>query len=439
MAKEEIIVEFGAEAFYLPGVKALVTETNSPRPTSTSLDDTTTTDVAPWGDNNDFPQKVIEDVRKDPEIGTLLDKQARLLYSGGLIWGKIETQEGGKEIMKPLDDSRNKQIKEAFKLSNIKRYLLEASRDLYWFGNIFPELVTSKDRSRIAQICVQAAEECRWSFQNPTTGLINTCYINANWPDAKAADKFTKKLPVLDPYFDVITQIKDSKATNFIYPLSYPSPGNKYYQLTDWNSIRQSGWLDVSRAIPKIKKYLLEKQTTIKYHIEISQLYWKKKFPDFDNKSPEEKVQIKEEELKAFQKTMSGTDQAGNNFFTTMLTDEANGRDMSLWKITPIDDKISDGKYLEDGKEASLYKMSAVGLHPALVGTMPNNGLGGAGSNIREAYNLHMLSITAHQDIILEPIYIMRDYNGWGDDIEFRFRNSFMNTLDKGTETTKTI
>lgn len=439
MAKEEIIVEFGAEAFYLPGVKALVTETNSPRPTSTSLDDTTTTDVAPWGDNNDFPQKVIEDVRKDPEIGTLLDKQARLLYSGGLIWGTIETQEGGKEIMKPLDDSRNKQIKEAFKLSNIKRYLLEASRDLYWFGNIFPELVTSKDRSRIAQICVQAAEECRWSFQNPTTGLINTCYINANWPNAKASDKFTKKLPVLDPYFDVITQIKDSKSTNFIYPLSYPSPGNKYYQLTDWNSIRQSGWLDVSRAIPKIKKYLLEKQTTIKYHIEISQLYWKKKFPDWDNKSPEEKVQIKEEELKAFQSTMSGTDQAGNNFFTTMLTDEANGRDMSLWKITPIDDKISDGKYLEDGKEASLYKMSAVGLHPALVGTMPNNGLGGAGSNIREAYNLHMLSITAHQDIILEPLYIMRDYNGWGDDVEFRFRNSFMNTLDKGTETTKTI
>lgn len=439
MAKEEIIVEFGAEAFYLPGVKALVTETNSPRPTSTSLDDTTTTDVAPWGDNNDFPQKVIEDVRKDPEIGTLLDKQARLLYSGGLIWGTITTQEGGKEIMKPLDDSRNKQIKEAFKLSNIKRYLLEASRDLYWFGNIFPELVTSKDRSRIAQICVQAAEECRWSFQNPTTGLINTCYINANWPNAKASDKFTKKLPVLDPYFDVITQIKDSKATNFIYPLSYPSPGNKYYQLTDWNSIRQSGWLDVSRAIPKIKKYLLEKQTTIKYHIEISQLYWKKKFPDFDNKSPEEKVKIKEDELKAFQSTMSGTDQAGNNFFTTMLTDEANGRDMSLWKITPIDDKISDGKYLEDGKEASLYKMSAVGLHPALVGTMPNNGLGGAGSNIREAYNLHMLSITAHQDIILEPLYIMRDYNGWGDDVEFRFRNSFMNTLDKGTETTKTI
>lgn len=439
MDKNKIITEYSSQTFYLPGISALVTETKSPRPTSTTLDDTQTTTVAPWGYENDFPQKVIEDVRKDPEIGTLLDKQARLLYSGGLIWGTIETQEGGKEIMKPLAPARDKIIKDAFRMSNIKRYLLEATRDLYWFGNIFPELVTSRDRKTIAQICVQAAEECRWSYQDPNTGLIKHCYINANWPDATATDKLTKKLPVLDPYFNVVEQIKSAKETNFIYPLSYPSPGNKYYQLTDWNSIRSSGWLDVSRAIPKIKKYLLEKQTTIKYHIEISQLYWEKKYPDFATKSQEEKVKIKEEDLKAFQSTMSGTDQAGNNFITAMLTDEVNGKEFSLWKITPIDDKISDGKYLEDGKEASLYKMSAVGLHPALVGTMPNNGLGGAGSNIREAYNLHMLSVTAHQDIILEPIYVMRDYNDWGDDVEFRFRNSFMNTLDKGTETTKSI
>jgi hypothetical protein len=29
-------------------------------------------------------------------------------------------------------------------------------------------------------------------------------------------------------------------------------------------------------------------------------------------------------------------------------------------------------------------------------------------------------------------------YNGWDENVEFRFRNSFMNTLDKGEETSQT-
>ena len=78
-----------------------------------------------------------------------------------------------------------------------------------------------------------------------------------------------------------------------------------------------------------------------------------------------------------------------------------------------------------------------MGIHPALLGTMPNNGMGGAGSNIREAYLLYMLKIKAHQDIILEPLNtVVNYYNGW-DEVTFRFKNNAMTTLDKGKETQK--
>ena len=74
-------------------------------------------------------------------------------------------------------------------------------------------------------------------------------------------------------------------------------------------------------------------------------------------------------------------------------------------------------------------------MHPALSGITPNSGMGGAGSNIREAYNLHIIMNQFNQDLILEPLYVVRDYNGWGDDIEFKFKNSLMTTLDAGKET----
>jgi hypothetical protein len=271
-------------------------------------------------------------------------------------------------------------------------------------------------------------------------GKINNCYIATNWPDAKLTDNTTKKVAVLDPYYDPASYLQSlSSGTNFIYPLSIPTPGSNYYQLADWNSIRASGWLDVSRAIPKFKKSVLEKQMTIKYHIEISDQYWVKKFTEWDSLSTEEKAVKKKTEIEQFQSIMAGAEKSGNNLYTTMITDVAMSKEYSLWKINVLDDKLKDGTFLEDGKDASLYKYSAMGIHPALLGTMPNNGLGGAGSNIREAYILHLMTERAVQDILLEPLMnLVNPYNGW-DDVTWRFKNSFMNTLDKGSQTSNSI
>jgi len=408
------------------------------KPTTTVVKAEGTEVFSPWGEDNDFPQKVIADVQAVPAIGPLLDTQARLLYSGGLAWGRIEYGADGQEKMVPLEDSKNKVIKEFMRRTNIGLYLIEAATDLYWFKNVFPELILSKDRSEILQICTQAAEECRWEKQDKSTGLVKNCYISANWPDAKVSDKETKKLPVLDPYYDPATALSERKdGTNYIYPLSYPSPGNKYYQLASWNALRSSGWLDVIKSIPKFKKALLENQLTIKYHIEISDQYWGWKFKDFQKKTESEQKKLITGEIQAFVDAMKGADKTGKPFFSAFKSDPHTGKDYSGWKVHVIDDKIKDGQYLEDGKEASAQIMNAIGVHPALTGMTPDSGLGGAGSNIREAYNLHILTNRPHQDLILAPLYLIKQYNGWDEEVEFRFRNSFMNTLDKGSETTQ--
>lgn len=436
---ENVIIAPDGTAALMTSIKAVVTMPDAPtRYTSPLVKPEGSSKMAPWGDNNDFPQKVIEDVRKDPEIGTLLDKEARLLYSGGLVYGTLEVQEGGKEILKPLTGNDLKNVSGWMRRSNINRYLYEGSKDIYWFFNAFPEIILSNDRKTIAQLCIQPAEQCRWEKQN-SKGIVENCYINANFPDDNENNERTKKVPVLDPYYDPAqTLMAKTSGFNFIYPLSIPSPGCTYYQLADWNSIRESGWLDVSRAIPKFKKHLLEMQLNIKYHIEISSEYWKMKWPDWEKLTAAEKKENINAELQNFNNVMSGVEKSGNSLVTAMRTDFNLGKEFSMWKITPIDDKLKDGKFLEEGKDASLNKMSAIGLHPALVGTMPNNGMGGAGSNIREAYNLHMLSVKAHQDILLEPLDVVKNYNKWPEELVFRFRNSFMTTLDAGKETSET-
>ncbi|OFY87843.1 MAG: hypothetical protein A3F72_02940 [Bacteroidetes bacterium RIFCSPLOWO2_12_FULL_35_15] len=442
MENKEVLFSEDYRFSYMPGVSASISTDviNTTRPSSSINKLAAKNEILFWGEDNDFPQLVIADVRKNTELGMLLEKQAGLLYAGGLIWGTPDPEDDSKLV--PVDKANNVEIKAWLKHSNINRYLQESATDVYWFYNVFPEIVLNIGGTEILQICSQAAEECRWGVQNSKSGMIDNCYINAQWPDGKANDPFTKKLPVLDAYYNPAQQLKENlKGTNYIYPLNYAQPGNKFYQLASWNSLRESGWLAVAEAIPKFKKALLANQMTIKYHIRISNMYWEKKFDGWAKMPDKDKTNIKKKEIESMQDTLMGAEKAGRSLISVVhheFNGGNGGKEFNLIQIEAIDDKIKDGKYLEDGKDASLRTMSAIGLHPALVGTMPNNGMGGAGSNIREAYNLHVMTNKSRQDLILEPLNnLIIEFNGWDPEIEFRFRNQFMTTLDKGSETKK--
>lgn len=440
MTEEKVLFNENYTVAFMPGIGAAVsTEVKKiTRPNFSINKGSADQKILFWGEDNDFPQKVIEDVRRDAEIGTLLRKLSNLLYSGGLSWG-IPKRVNGIKVYDPLPPADELLVTEFNKKSAIDKYVEETATDISWFYNAFPEIVLEGSGKKIIQVVAQAAEECRFGAQNKSTGLIDTCYINAQWPDGKPDDAFTKKVPVLDSYYDPAAQVENLKSLNFIYPLSVPTPGNKFYQLADWNSIRESGWLEVSQEIPKFKKAMLKNQMHLKYHIQMSSLYWTMKFPGWDALSEPVKNTKMREELEAIQATLVGAVNAGKSIRSVIHHDFNTGKEFELMKITAIDDKIPDGKYLEDGKDASTYKMSAIGLHPALIGTLPNNGMAGAGSNIREAYNLHMFMTKRIQDLILEPLNnLVVPFNslhaGWNPLTEYYFNNQLMTTLDAGKE-----
>ncbi|HMT28032.1 MAG TPA: hypothetical protein PKD91_02010, partial [Bacteroidia bacterium] len=178
---KEIFIDPRTEVVYLPGANAIGkipagNEKPKAVPTSPikSIDEYGLK-IAAWGIDNQFPQKVLKECEVDTIVPTTLRFMARALYGAGLAVGKVEGyKDDSTEIFKPIKYAPWETFK---KRSNINRYLIEACNDFYWFYNVFPEMILTKDRSEIYSINCQEASYCRWGLQD-TNGAIKDCYIH---------------------------------------------------------------------------------------------------------------------------------------------------------------------------------------------------------------------------------------------------------------------
>lgn len=384
--------------------------------------------IAFWGENNDFPQKVIEDVRASTILAPKLDWLARALYSGGVTYGKRTVDNDGEK----LSPEQNDEVDRFLKDTKIHRWLNEACKSFYYFRNVFPHMLMNGN-GKIARIVSQQAEYCRL-LRRDKNGKIAYCGVNAQWEDdAKYDSPETLKIPVVDPLGFPEDEIKIRKLDNFIYPVKDHSPGNSYYALAEWNSARESQWLALSKAIPITKASILKNQASIKYLIVVSDWYWKAKYKDWESKSQDDQIATYQSELEDFEKTVRGEKNAGKSIMTFKQFIPSLNKEEAAWEVKPIDDKIKDGIYIEDSQEASSHLLFALDLDSSLVGAGPGKKMGeGSGSDKRVAYNMHILNTKPHQDLILEPLNFISEYNGWG--VNFWFRNYLIATMDKENE-----
>lgn len=390
-------------------------------------------DISVWGEDNLFPQHVVDDYEPNTIIPQTLERQSRMLQSGGLMYGFPEGYDAdGNEIFKPIRDEK---VELWLKRTNINRYLREASLSFYWFYNTFPELILSKDRKTITHIYSKRPEFCRWSKTLGPIGFSKYCYMNAHWSDQTSEKgKDTLKISVLDPHFEPHYFLNQGRDYKYIYPVSYPTPDKFFYQLAPHNSVRTSGWLDVAKSIPAFKKSLFKNQVTVKYMIKISTWWWEWAYPGFGKLPQPQKQDIMQEEIENFEKFMTGPDKAGNSIITTYQSDPQLQKQYGGWEIIPIDNKLKDGIYIEDSLEASSHLIYALGLDHALLGTIPSGDMGaGSGSDKRVAYNIYIAMIEPHRDVIAEPIQFAFDHNGWP--YKVKFRNTKILTLNEGTDT----
>lgn len=428
----------------LPSAQAVVSmETPGARPTQPIvLDDQiiSTQEIVPWGTANNFPQEVLKKGRKSTIIPTALKWQANMI-ARKVIPFMVDFDDNGKELLSYV---RDPEIYDFLNNRHFKRYQKETANDIFWFLNTFPEVILSKNRQKITHLLPNEAAYSRIGAQNKQ-GVSEYVYVNANWPHASYDSAKTTKIRMLDPYeYDLVGWARDQHTSDFkfIYPSSYPTPGNTFYQLAHWDGIRTSGWLDVLEKVPILKKALLDNQMTIKYHIKIPSAYWKIRFKDeWDKATPDQREEMKKDVVREINRRLVGAENAGVALATEFGISEIDGKTVEGWEIDVLPDKLKDGAYLADNMEATAHLLYALGLDPTLVGFASKEmGSRSGGSDKRESLLIYYEQLQPYKDVLFEPLDFVAEFNGWKKKypgLEFRTQQSLLTTLDTGADAKK--
>lgn len=447
-------------------------------------------DVAPWGEDNRFPQNIVSLMDYCGVGKAALDLKARALRGQGIVPVTIKAYEdGGKtEIVEALDRNKFKMVYDFIESRAFYRFYLEFLRDWTWYWNCFPEMILSNDGKKITGMVHQESCDCRFKQMNET-GNIDTVYLSKLWGMAKDQfvkfdpdrivrgltgqnssasvmvraltgqgtkkeeidGKFLKEIACIDMYNPVESlkkiaeKLKDkSGLKSAILPVNYPSHNKTYYQLSDWDGARLSGWIEIAGKIPAMFKAIYNKAFNIKYHISIPWSYFVKKYETkFTGADQEGRRRIIEEELRVMDKFLSGSDKGHQTFVSFFDVDPTTREGYGLINIKPVESKATFEKDLIASQAANSEIMFAMGMNPDSLGIGapggPYSGSAGSGSNLREAKLVYDNGLHLERQVTLEPLYLVRDYNNWGAEIQFRHRDIALTTLDKGKGTEKTL
>lgn len=374
------------------------------------LEDSRSLDVAYWGTKNDFPQQVEKHIESNPDLGNVLQYKALKLYSYGLTYkAMIQDEDGNAKYIDLIIPEIERWLRRN------RQYFLKACIDITKYYNIFPQLVLSLDRQRIEYLKCCETKECRYEVMDKSLGYSKRVFLSPNWHQGgQLSDDKVVKIPVVNPlYFppELLRERRDG--LNYVMPISFPT-GKKYYQLATWNTIIASKWLELANSIPKFKLALMNNQVTLKYHVQMPDYWMEWKYPKFKTLGKDEQKRLIDAEIKKFDDFLVGVEKTGKSITSVFKTDPATGKEWPGWRITPIDDKLKDGKYIEDAQEATTKIYSAANVDPALGGVTPGrSGTNRNGSDKREAGNELYTTLYAFEELICQPLEYITEYNGW--------------------------
>lgn len=464
----KIIMSGKGDVAYLPSVGAFcVVETDSDKILKTSCKDPKEfkykgkeyRGVVPWGEDNDIPQQVIEKIYQVPDVTAPLSLNIDMTYGSGIVYGKYQVDEKtGKRRFIP--EYTNKEINEFFLNNDINGYYLEQSTDLQTFYNNFPEIGLNGAYNKIVEINHKEAAFSRWEVMNPDTGKIEHHFYWSEWGSGKIdfdGDKdediaALQVTPVLDPkrpLLDLNRRLKKAaeadgkkrktaaKDFRYIVPVTFPTPGKTYYQKPYWYSIFEH-WYDFVRSIPEFKKSLVKTMMTIKYVVKIDKNYFESIFIEEKITTDKDKAARVKKEYENINDFLSDPKNAGKAIITRSET-TPDGKVIQMMSIEAIKNEIVGGEYLKDIEQGSNMISFAMGVHPSLIGSAPGSNKSINGTEARELFIIKQARMKPYRDRLLRPLYLIRDFNKWGDDIEFEIMNLELTTLDKGTGAVKSV
>ena len=444
MSKNDIVIGVNGNAF-LKGAQAAVTITNknifaNPDADPLELFDDKYRGVVPWGEDNDLPEKIQAEIEKSPVASRGLLFNIELAYGQGLKPVIFDKED--KTKYKTVD---NAEIIKFFEDNDIDLYILEQLTDLFHFYNCFPEIILNNESNpKIVELSSKEAYFSRYEEMNDK-GIIEHHFYSAQWSGDKeqADDENTDFTPVLNarkPLKDLRNRVENNPADKtgnknkrFIIPINFPSPGKFYYQKAPWYSIIESGWLEFAGQIPDFKKSLMQNQMVIKYHVELSEEYFPTIFAAENITEDKARKDRIKKEYKAINDYLTDTKNAGKAVisYTKKFPGQKGMEIEKMMKITPIENNIKGGEFIEDSEEVSNIILFALGVHPGIIGASLGKNKSISGTEARELFTIKQAMLKPIRDRILKPLYLIRDFNGWPKEIDFIIPDLVLTTLDK--------
>lgn len=397
--------------------------------------------IVPWGANNDFPIKANEMIRSVGVLNTGLKFMRNFTLGQGIFPVEVTGyDEQGNEQLKVIS---NKEVI-AFCESRLCRMYMEvAMRDYFKFGLANVQMIPNEDGSKIVGLNSLNSMYCR--YPEAKSGVIEKIFVSGKWADNPGQGDF-ETFDLLDNY-DPIADLKRRqwadklKGKSVVYAIKDSWSNNDYYSEPIWWSAYLAGWVDVARVVPKFLLKAYANQVTWKWHVQIPYAFWDKKFPREDYKGIEERKAAIEEYMDQIENNICSQENADKPIFTFFEINPNNGKTEEQWIITPLDNKSKEGDRLVTSAAANSEIMFSMMLNPNVLGAgMPGGVYSGnqGGSNIREAFLVNIANAWLDRQNLLDPLEAYLQYNGITD-VQLRFRNTILTTLDTGAGTTKKL
>lgn len=410
---------------------------------------TKTVEFVARGGSDNIPHEVMEKVQKNVTVGSNIGFNAKVLYGSGLLVVKREKDKETGEI-KYVEQLPSDQpaIFEFIEDNNIVRQVQEICNDIACFGESYVELIFNLDRkiamTRHKDLC------CSRVSKMNDKGIIKYHGYSAKWNDDPSEDiVITPLLDSVAPINDIKIRLGqkadmrgktvDKKENRLILQLSLPCPGRYYYARPYWWSIFESGWYDISQAIPALKKALLNNQMHIKYQVLINDSFWVDLFKAEGATDEKEKAKIRNKFYQDLNDYLAGQDAAGKALFSGFKYGNVKGEEQRSIVINKIDTEVKGGDYIDDSEAVTNVICYSMGVHPSLVGATPGKGKSINGTEARELFTIKQSLCKPERDLITLPLYVAKAVNGWDQDIHFVIPNIMLTTLDNGTGAVKVI
>jgi hypothetical protein len=393
--------------------------------------------VAMWGDDNDLPAEIMAKIGVSEVVSANLHFNTQLTYGQG-IKPMLKVVEGKESHLEECDD---KEVLDFFEDNDIAGYFLEQCSDMNAFFNVFPEIILTKDITKIISLRHKEATFSRWGLADGNTGEIIKHFYSGRWNSNTQSSNYvmTDVLNRYNPLRDLNNRIANRKIkpgeARFIIPVNFPTPGRIYYQQPPFWSIFQSGSYDYAIMLWEFKKLLLKQGLAIRYIIYISDKYWDIIFAEekIDRNSPDKVKARKEEEFQKFRDFLGSSANAGKGIMALkkMVMSGTSAMEEKYITIEEIKTTSKGGEYLEDSSEVNSTMSYAMSVYTQLIGSTPGKTGGSlSGTDKREMYMIKSALMKPYRDRLLRPLQLIKKFNKWPDNLVFTVPDYEFTTLD---------